>query len=73
MTSKSSKLNNNQRHSHDDSDGSNQNLSEEECASLRKQCDEVTKENTQLKEEMLILRKTIQELEDWNGDFSGGS
>ncbi|CAF1680534.1 unnamed protein product, partial [Adineta ricciae] len=22
---------------------------------------------------MLILRKTIQELEDWNGDFSGGS
>ncbi|CAF1628664.1 unnamed protein product, partial [Adineta ricciae] len=42
-------------------------------ASLRKQCDEVTKENTQLKEEMLILRKTIQELEDWNGDFSGGS
>ena len=33
----------------------------------------MTKENTQLKEEVLTLRKTIQELEDWNGDFSGGS
>ncbi|UJR16437.1 hypothetical protein I4U23_003339 [Adineta vaga] len=59
MTSKSSQLNNNQQQSHD------------ECTSLKKQCEEVIKENNELKEEVLTLRKTIQELEDWNGDFAG--
>ncbi|CAF4263601.1 unnamed protein product, partial [Adineta steineri] len=53
MTSKTSPSNETQNYGHD--------------VELKMQT--LKDENTQLKDEISILKKTIKELEDWNGDY----